>query len=71
MFDEQPDCDLHGECAAEIHRLEAERDELLAALREIRNLSRTTSAEVYAMAFDALARCTPQTPAAPTLPPNL
>lgn len=23
-FDEQPDGDLHGECAAEIHRLEAE-----------------------------------------------
>ena len=22
MFDEQPDGDLHGECAAEIHRLE-------------------------------------------------
>jgi hypothetical protein len=24
MFDEQPDGDPHGECAAEIHRLEAE-----------------------------------------------
>lgn len=30
MFDEQPDGDPHGECAAEIHRLEAEN----AALRE-------------------------------------
>lgn len=37
MFDEQPDDDLHGECAAEIHRLEAklaevtrERDDVLA-----------------------------------------
>jgi len=29
MFDEQPDGDIHGECAAEIHRLEAE----LAALK--------------------------------------
>ena len=25
-YDEQPDGDPHGECAAEIHRLEAERD---------------------------------------------
>ncbi len=23
MFDEQPDGDIHGECAEEIHRLEA------------------------------------------------
>ena len=30
MFDEQPDGDPHGECAAEIHRLQAE----LAAERE-------------------------------------
>ena len=30
MFDEQHDGDPHGECAAEIHRLEAEN----AALRE-------------------------------------
>lgn len=29
-FDEQPDGDPHGECAAEIHRLEQQRDELLA-----------------------------------------
>lgn len=33
MFDEQPDGDLHGECAAEIHRLEAINAELLAACR--------------------------------------
>ncbi len=26
MFDEQPDGDPHGECAHEIHRLEAEKD---------------------------------------------
>jgi len=25
-FDEQPDDDIHGECAAEIHRLQAELD---------------------------------------------
>lgn len=34
-FDEQPDGDPHGECAAEIHRLEQQRDELLAALGKI------------------------------------
>jgi len=31
-YDEQPDGDLHGECAAEIHRLEAEIERLRAAL---------------------------------------
>ena len=29
MFDEQPDGDLHGECAAEIHRLQALSNETL------------------------------------------
>lgn len=29
MFDEQPDGDPHGECAAEIHRLQALSDEAL------------------------------------------
>ena len=32
MFDEEPDGDPHGECAAEIHRLEAENKELLDLL---------------------------------------
>ena len=35
MFDEQPDDDPHGECAAEIHRLEAEVARLTAALKEV------------------------------------
>ncbi len=32
MFDEQPDGDIHGECAAEIHRLEAKNERLRAAV---------------------------------------
>ena len=32
MFDEQPDGDIHGECAAEIHKLEAENAALRAEL---------------------------------------
>jgi hypothetical protein len=32
MFDEQPDGDPHGECAAEIHRLQAELNEIMAAI---------------------------------------
>lgn len=32
MFDEQPDGDPHGECAAEIHRLQAENARLSALL---------------------------------------
>lgn len=32
MFDEQPDGDTHGECAAEIHRLQAELAACAAAL---------------------------------------
>ena len=35
MFDEQPDGNPHGECAAEIHRLEAEITRLRAALNEV------------------------------------
>ncbi len=34
MFDEQPDGDPHGECAAEIHRLTEENDLLRAALED-------------------------------------
>ena len=34
MFDEQPDGDPHGECAAEIHRLQAERDAAYLELRK-------------------------------------
>lgn len=34
-FDEQPDGDPHGECAAEIHRLEQQRNELLAAAQAV------------------------------------
>ena len=34
MFDEQHE-DSHGECAAEIHRLEAEVERLTAALKEV------------------------------------
>ena len=37
MFDEQPDGDPHGECAAEIHRLEAENAELRAWIEECRD----------------------------------
>ena len=36
-FDEQPDGDIHGECAAEIHKLEAERDALAARVQEMRD----------------------------------
>lgn len=32
VFDEQPDGDPHGECAAEIHRLEQQLDAIEAAL---------------------------------------
>ncbi len=32
-FDEQPDGDIHGECSAEIHRLEQQNAELVAALK--------------------------------------
>ena len=35
MFDEQPDGNPHGECAAEIHRLEAEVVRLRIALNEV------------------------------------
>ena len=34
--DEQPDGDQHGECAAEIHRLQALNAELLEALQKAR-----------------------------------
>lgn len=32
MFDEQPDGDVHGECAEEIHRLKEENERLRSAL---------------------------------------
>ena len=32
MFDEEPDGDLHGECAAEIHRLNVEYEVMRRAL---------------------------------------
>ena len=35
MFDEQPDGNPHGECAAEIHRLESEVVRLRTALNEV------------------------------------
>lgn len=35
-FDEQPDAPLHGECAAEIARLEQQRDELAAQVDVMR-----------------------------------
>jgi hypothetical protein len=37
MFDEQPDDDLHGECAHEIARLEGQRGELLGVLAALCN----------------------------------
>ena len=36
MFDEQPDGDIHGECAAEIHKLEAENEALRAELAALK-----------------------------------
>jgi cell division protein FtsB len=36
MFDEQPDGDIHGECAAEIHKLEAENTALRAELAALK-----------------------------------
>lgn len=36
MFDEQPDGDPHGECAAEIHRLQAEVTRLREVLADAR-----------------------------------
>jgi uncharacterized protein YfcZ (UPF0381/DUF406 family) len=38
-FDEQPDGDIHGECAAEIHRLELWRNEASALLASFVSLS--------------------------------
>jgi hypothetical protein len=35
MFDEQPDGDPHGECAAEIHRLEAENARFRAVFADV------------------------------------
>jgi hypothetical protein len=35
MFDEQPDGDPHGECAAEIHRLQAENEKFCAAFADL------------------------------------
>jgi len=35
MFDEQPDGDPHGECAAEIHRLQADLTLLMGATTEL------------------------------------
>lgn len=35
MFDEQPDGDQHGECAAEIHRLQAENTKFRAVFADI------------------------------------
>lgn len=35
MFDEQPDGDSHGECAAEIHRLQAENEKFRAAFADL------------------------------------
>ena len=35
MFDEQPDGNPHGECAAELHRLESEAVRLRTALNEV------------------------------------
>lgn len=34
-FDEQPDGDQHGECAAEIHRLEAENKKLRSFAQDV------------------------------------
>lgn len=36
MFDEEPDGDIHGECAAEIHRLQAENAALRAENAQLR-----------------------------------
>lgn len=46
MFDEQPDGDPHGECAAEIHRLEAENAKLVAELRNASALQAARMPEV-------------------------
>jgi hypothetical protein len=35
MFDEQPDGDPHGECASEIHRLQAENEKFRAAFADL------------------------------------
>ena len=59
-FDEQPDAPLHGECAAEIRRLEQQRDALLAALNKIADEcytplpSRETLADIYKIAAVAI-----------------
>ena len=37
-YDEQPDGDIHGECAEEIHRLEAINAELLEELENCADL---------------------------------
>lgn len=45
----------------ELAVLKSQRDELLTALRKVMDLSRTTSSEIYAVAFDAIARATSTT----------
>lgn len=35
MFDEEPDGDAHGECLVEIRRLQAQNEDLRAALQEL------------------------------------
>ena len=68
-FDQEPDGDPHGECAAEIKRLTEERAELLAALNEFseafNNRGETTTLHAWngrmkvadAHAIRAIARC--------------
>jgi hypothetical protein len=58
MFDEQPDGDPHGECAAEIHRLQKEVDDLAALLRQLVHALRNAPAvnDLAARAADYLKR---------------
>lgn len=56
MFDEQPDGDPHGECAAEIHRLEAENAKLLAACRKALGVLAGEDMNKQAL-IDALSMC--------------
>ena len=53
MFDEQPDGDPHGECAAEIHRL---GDLIRKCAKDLTEIVRMPNAEYVADAHNAAVR---------------
>ena len=57
-FDEQPDGDIHGECAAEIRRLEREVSSTSAVLR-MANDRWERACDIFQKAQDQLDACRP------------